>query len=86
LIWLAVPPVLLYAYFRIAHLIFEPTHVVIPWSDRPGDLKSRRGSVWVSIGPRDGQPTGELPVVLSNETLIREVVDFSSLRLMRLDF
>jgi hypothetical protein len=69
-----------------ARYYFGPTRVVTPWSDRPGDLMNRRGSVWVSISLRDGQPTGELPAALSNEKLIREVVNFSRLRLMRLDF
>ena len=49
-----------------ARYYFGPGRVVIPWSGQPGDLMSRQGSVWVSIGLRDGQPMGELPAVLTN--------------------
>jgi hypothetical protein len=59
---------------------------VIPWSGRPGDLMSRQGPVWVSISLRNGQPMGELPAALTNNKLIQEVVEFSRLRLMRVDF
>jgi hypothetical protein len=69
-----------------ARYYFEPGRVVVPWPGQPGDLMRRHGSVWVSISLRDGQPMGELPAALSNNKLIREVVDFSRLRLMRLDF
>ena len=67
-----------------ARYYFGPGRVVIPWSDRPGDLMSHPGSVWVSISLHDGQPMGELPAALTNDKLIQEVVDFSRLRLMRL--
>jgi mannosyltransferase len=69
-----------------ARYYFGPGRVVIPWSGRPGDLMSRQGPVWVSISLRDGQPMGELPAALTNDKLIREVVEFSRLRLMRVDF
>jgi mannosyltransferase len=67
-----------------ARYYFGPGRVVIPWSDRPGDLMSHPDSVWVSISLQGGQPMGELPAALTNDKLIQEVVDFSRLRLMRL--
>ena len=69
-----------------ARYYFGPDQVVVPWSDRPGDLMGRHDSVWVSISLRDGQLVGELPAALTNGKLIREVVDFSRLRLMRIDY
>jgi mannosyltransferase len=69
-----------------ARYYFGPDRVVIPWSGRLGELMSRRESFWVSISLQDGQPMGELPAALTNEKLIREVVEFSRLRLMKLDF
>ena len=67
-----------------ARYYFGPSQVVVPWFGRPDDLMSRQDSVWVSISLRDGQPMGVLPAALSSEKLIREVVDFSRLRLMRI--
>jgi mannosyltransferase len=69
-----------------ARYYFGPGRLVIPWSSQPGDLMSRHGSIWASIGLQDGQLVGELPAALTDDKLIREVVDFSRLRLMRIDF
>ena len=68
-----------------ARYYFGPARVVIPWSGSLDELMSRQNSVWVSISLRDGQPMAPLPAALSNDKLIREVVDFSRLRLMRLN-
>jgi mannosyltransferase len=75
-----------YTELETARYYFGPDRVVIPWSSEPGDSMSRHGSIWVSIGLRDGQLIGELPAAFTNDNLIREVVDFSKLRLMRVDF
>ena len=69
-----------------ARYYFGPSQVVMPWSDQPGDLMNRQGSIWVSISLQDGQPMGLVPAALTADKRIREIVDFSRLRLMRVDF
>ncbi len=69
-----------------ARYYFKPGRLVIAWSGRPGDLMSRVGSIWVAISLQNSQPIGALPAELTNDKLIREVVNFSRLRLIKLDF
>ncbi len=69
-----------------ARYYFGSDRVVVPWIDPAVELISRERSIWVSISLQDGQPIGKLPAVLDGQRLIREVVDFSRLRLMKVDF
>jgi mannosyltransferase len=69
-----------------ARYYLEPGQVVIPWSERVVDLARGQKSVWVSISLDDGRPLGEVPPALGTTNHIREVVDFSRLRLMKVDF
>ncbi len=69
-----------------ARYYFGPSRVVVPWPAQPGELISRDGSVWVSLSLQDSRPMGELPVAFTRDKLIQEVVDFSRLRLIRVDF
>jgi mannosyltransferase len=69
-----------------ARYYFGPGRFVIPWRGRPGDLMNRQVTVWASISLQDGRPMDVLPAELTTDKLIREVVDFSRLRLMRVDF
>lgn len=69
-----------------ARYYLEPQHIVIPWIELPGELISHQGPVWVSISVQDGHPVINLPTVLATGKLVQEVVDFSRLRLMRVDF
>ncbi len=69
-----------------ARYYFGPGRVVIPWSGPPGDLMIREGSIWISMALQDGQPMAELPSALVDDKLIQEVIDFTRLRLIRIDF
>ena len=69
-----------------ARYYFKPRHLVIPWTEPPADLMNHQGPVWVSISVQDGHPMVKLPAVLTTGKLVQEVVDFSRLRLMRVDF
>jgi mannosyltransferase len=69
-----------------ARYYFGPHHVVIPWIEPPDELMSRRGPLWVSINLQDGHPMVKLPTVLTTGKLVQEVVDFSRVRLMRVNF
>ena len=68
-----------------ARYYFGPRRVIMSWPDQLDDLALSSSSIWVSIGLRDGQPLGTLPNVLSTNELVGEVIDFSGLRLLRLD-
>jgi 4-amino-4-deoxy-L-arabinose transferase-like glycosyltransferase len=59
---------------------------VIAWADQPSDLMRSQDPIWVAIGLRKDQPVCELPTVLTDDRLIREAVDFSGIRLMKIDF
>ena len=69
-----------------ARYYLEPGHVVIPWSDRIPDSMLGQKSIWVSMSLRAGQPLGTVPAQLSTTKSIREVINFSRLRLIRADF
>ena len=68
-----------------ARYYFGPGRVVIPWLDEPADLMSRQSSMWVSISLQDGRPMHVLPAAFTRDKPIREIVDFSRVRLMRVD-
>jgi hypothetical protein len=69
-----------------ARYYLGPHHVVIPWMEPPDELMSRQGPLWISINLQDGHPMVTLPTVLATRKPVQEVVDFSRLRLMRVDF
>jgi mannosyltransferase len=70
-----------------ARYYFGPGRVVIPWIDPPDKLMTHQeGPLWVSTNLQDGHPTGQLPDVLATRKFVQEVVDFSRLRLMKVDF
>ena len=66
-----------------ARYYFRPARVVIPCPRRLGDEARGQNSVWVGVGLRDGQPAGALPDEFGNRQVIKEVVDFPGLRLLR---
>ena len=71
--------------FESARYYLGPRWIVIPCPQRLSDLTSGKTVVWVSIGLRDGQTAGALPKELISEEVIQKVVDFSGLRLMRVE-
>ncbi len=71
---------------KTARYYFGPSRIVIPWCGKTVDLLNHPGSVWISISLKDARPVDALPAVLTKDHLIREVVDFSGLRLMLVDF
>jgi hypothetical protein len=71
--------------FESARYYFRPGRAVIPCPVSLGELAGGRTGVWVSVGLRDGRPVGVLPEELVDSEIIREVVDFPGLRLMRIE-
>jgi 4-amino-4-deoxy-L-arabinose transferase-like glycosyltransferase len=71
--------------FESARYYFRAGRVVIPCPASLSNLPGGQAAVWVSVGLRDGQPIGALPKELAGHEVIREVVDFPGLRLMRID-
>ncbi len=71
--------------FEAARYYLGPRWIAIPCPQRLSDLTRGKAVVWVSIGLRDGQPAGVLPEEFVNDKIIRNVVDFSGLRLMRVE-
>ena len=69
-----------------ARYYFKSDRVVIPWVDPSPELMNHQDPLWVSIGLDDGHPTENLPALLAAGKVVREVVDFSRLRLMKVDF
>jgi mannosyltransferase len=69
-----------------ARYYFGPGRVVHRWLDQPGNSPSSPVSGWVSINLQDGRLVDVGPALLPPSERIREVVDFSGLRLMRVDF
>jgi mannosyltransferase len=68
-----------------ARYYLEPDRVVVAWSDRLIELTASQKPLWASIGLQGGQPVCELPAVLTSKKLILEFVDFSRLRLIRVN-
>jgi len=68
-----------------ARYYLGPGRLVIPWPGQPGDLTRGQSPAWVSIGLRHGRAVEVLPATLTGNVLIREIVDFPGLRLMKVD-
>jgi hypothetical protein len=68
-----------------ARYYLEPHHAAIPWRGRPEDLMLGERPVWVSIGVRAGRAPATLPAALTDHVMIREVVDFPGLRLIKVE-
>jgi 4-amino-4-deoxy-L-arabinose transferase-like glycosyltransferase len=71
--------------FESARYYFRPGRAVIPCPNPLAELAHAGTSVWVSVGLRDGRPAGVLPDELAEDDIVREVVDFPGLRLLRID-
>jgi hypothetical protein len=69
-----------------ARYYFGADRVVIPWLNPPSELMSHKNPIWISISLQDGRPMDELPAALTTGKRILEVVDFSRLRLMKVQF
>ncbi len=71
--------------FEAARYYLGPRWIGIPCPRRLSDLAGGKSVVWVSIGLRDGQAAGTLPEEFVNDKIIQQVVDFSGLRLLRVE-
>jgi 4-amino-4-deoxy-L-arabinose transferase-like glycosyltransferase len=69
-----------------ARYYFGPTRAVSPWSDQIASSASEQELFWVSISLDNGRLADALPSMLTADNVIREVVNFSRLRLMLVDF
>ena len=54
--------------------------------DSPENLKTHPRAIWVSIGLQNSRPVIQMPLELARPGVVQRVVDFSKLRLMRIDF
>ncbi len=68
------------------YYVVPPLRPAIPWAGQPSELMLSENSVWVAIGHRHGRPEAKLPAVLIDDKIVQDVVEFSGLRLIRLDF
>ncbi len=71
--------------FEAARYYLGPRWSVIPCPGRLSDLRGGATVVWVSTVLRDGQTAGALPEEFANDTIIQQSVDFSGLRLLRVE-
>jgi len=71
--------------FEAARYYLGPRWIVIPCPRRLSDLTDGKTVVWVSIVLRDGQTAGALPEEFGNDKIIQKIVDFSGLRLVRVE-
>jgi hypothetical protein len=67
-----------------ARYYLGPDRRLISWADQSGDSSRGRDLIWVAVGLRNGQPVSALPAVLADREFIRETVDFTGLRLLRI--
>ena len=68
-----------------ARYYFGVNRAVVPWVDPPPTSMNQLGPIWVSIGLEDNHPLENLPATLATGKVVKEVVDFSRLRLMKVD-
>jgi hypothetical protein len=66
-----------------ARYYFRRDRVVIPCPRRLSDEVSGQTPVWIAIGLRNGQSVGALPDELANHDVVKEIVNFAGLRLLR---
>lgn len=69
-----------------ARYYFGPDRVVNPWVDPPDSTLSRYADAWVSVNLQDSLPTRKFPTDLTAGDVIQEIVDFPTLRLIRVNF
>ncbi len=69
-----------------ARYYFGPARAVVPWSEDLLNLRHGRKPLWVSIGLQNNQPVRALPTTLLKNSRVEESVDFTRLRLMKVEF
>ena len=69
-----------------ARYYVKPAHAVVPWSEDLIDLKHGQKPTWVSIGLENGQAVCALPTMLLKNFHVEETVDFTRLRLIKVEF